>query len=92
MSTLVERLRKIRETETTGRQQFSELTGVPKKTIEGIEQTGRSPRGDVLEAVCRVWPQYAYWLMTGHTDPPNGHVSPELEQKRKDWSGAEKAS
>lgn len=88
MSTISERLRQIREARTSGRQEFSDLTGIAKGTVTGYEQTGRSPRAEVLEAVAKQWPEYAYWLITGMTDPANGHISPELDQKREDSSGA----
>ncbi len=62
------------------------------RTIETIENKGRSPRADVLEAIAREWPQYSYWLLTGETMPEQGHISPEIERARKDSPGAEKAS
>lgn len=86
------KIRQIREAEGMSRAAFSEATGIPKDTLMRIEQGRNEPRASVLTIVCEHWPKYAYWLMTGHTDPPNGHVSPELEQTRKDWPGAEKAS
>lgn len=76
-SDLTRKLRLIREAETAGRGEFSELIGIAKKTLEGIEQTGRVPRGDLLEAVCRRWPKYTLWLMTDLTDEASGQVSPE---------------
>ncbi|MFC0267950.1 helix-turn-helix domain-containing protein [Kushneria aurantia] len=83
-STIASRLREIREAETNGRHEFSQVTGISKKTIEGIEQTGRIPRGDVIEAVCRIWPRYALWLTTGMVDTEGGQISPEVERARKE--------
>ncbi|WP_193067745.1 helix-turn-helix domain-containing protein [Halomonas sp. 3D7M] len=74
---LAEKIRKIREAETSGRAEFSQLIGIPKKTIENIELTGRAPKGDLLAAVCRRWPRYTLWLMTDQTDPESGQVQPE---------------
>lgn len=91
MSTISERLRQIREAETSGRQEFSEITGIAKGTITGYEQTGRSPRAEVIEAVAKTWPQYAYWLITGMTDPAHGHICPQLETTRRDSNEAGKA-
>ena len=31
---------------------------------------------DMLDALSRQWPQYALWLVTGRTEPQNGHLSP----------------
>jgi hypothetical protein len=34
----------------------------------------------MIEALTRLWPQYAFWLATGITDAVNGHVAPPLVQ------------
>ncbi|MDR5865282.1 helix-turn-helix transcriptional regulator [Halomonas koreensis] len=81
---LAQKIRSIREAETSGRAEFSELIGVPKKTLIGIEQTGRVPKGDLLQAVCRQWPKYTMWLMTDQVDEASGQVSPEIEKARKE--------
>lgn len=77
-SELTEKIRLIREAETTGRDQFSKMIGVPKKTLESIELSGRAPKGDMLEAICKIWPKYTLWLMTGMTDEKTGQVKPEI--------------
>lgn len=75
MSTLSEKMRLIREAELKSREEFGREIGVPKRTIEGIENEGRVPRGDVIEKVAARWPRYAFWLITGDTDFPF-HISP----------------
>lgn len=82
-SELAQKIRLIREVETSGRGEFSQLIGIAKKTLEGIEQTGRVPKGDLLEAICKQWPKYTLWLMTGQVDEVCGQVSPELERARR---------
>lgn len=79
---LANKIRLIRETETSGRAEFSERIGIAKKTLEGIEQTGRVPKGDLLEKVCQEWPKYTLWLMTGQTIPEAGQISPGMEKAR----------
>lgn len=54
-----------------------------------IEQGRNEPRAAILIAVTRQWPKYAYWLMTGQTQPEAGHISPEMERTRKDSPRAE---
>ncbi|MBE0507537.1 MAG: helix-turn-helix transcriptional regulator [Marinospirillum sp.] len=78
-SSLAKKIREIREAETSGRHEFSELLDIPKKTIEGIEQTGRVPKGDILEAICKKWPQYTLWLMTDQVNEAAGQISPGIE-------------
>ncbi|NWO07559.1 MAG: helix-turn-helix transcriptional regulator [Alteromonadaceae bacterium] len=80
---LAQKIRRIREAETSGRAEFSELIGVPKKTLIGIEQTGRVPKGDLLQAICTQWPQYTLWLMTDQVNEAAGQVSPEIEKARR---------
>lgn len=33
--------------------------------------------GEMIESIARNWPQYAFWLATGATDPRCGHVAPK---------------
>lgn len=82
-SELAKRMREIREVETSGRHEFSQLIGVAKKTVESIEQSGRAPKGDMLEAICLKWPHYSLWLMTGQVNEAAGQVSPEIEKARR---------
>lgn len=82
-SDLARKIREIREAETSGRAEFSQVIGIAKKTLEGIEQTGRVPKGDLLEAICRQWPQYTLWLMTDQVNEVAGQVSPEIERARR---------
>ncbi|MCG8434702.1 MAG: helix-turn-helix transcriptional regulator [Gammaproteobacteria bacterium] len=76
MSTITDRLRKIREAETSGREEFSRLIDVSKSTIASYEQTGRPPRAEIVEKVAKKWPQYAFWLITGKTENKSGNVKP----------------
>ncbi|WP_157958907.1 helix-turn-helix transcriptional regulator [Salinicola sp. RZ23] len=82
-SRLTEKIREIREAETSGRGEFSQLIGIPKKTLENIELTGRAPKGEMLEAICRQWPKYTLWLMTDQVDEAAGQISPEIERARQ---------
>lgn len=38
---------------------------------------------DHIEAIGKLWPKYAYWLVTGLTQPEAGHISPETEESRE---------
>ena len=83
---LAKKIRAIREAETSGRQEFSELIGVNKGTLTRIEQTGQVPKGDLLERVCRTWPKYTLWLMTDKTEPDCGQIDPATEISRRENS------
>ena len=36
--------------------------------------------GDEIQALCKLYPQYAYWLTTGQIIPEAGQVSPDYEE------------
>ncbi|WP_435105866.1 helix-turn-helix domain-containing protein [Arhodomonas sp. AD133] len=76
MSSIGDRIKELRDSQGLGRTRFAEELGVSMRTIEGIERRGSSPRGEVLEAVAKKWPQYSYWLLTGQTLPEQGQISP----------------
>lgn len=82
-SDLARKVRLIREAETAGRAEFSQIIGVAKKTIESIEQSGRPPKGEMLEAICRRWPQYTLWLMTDQVNTELGQISPDQKPRAR---------
>lgn len=59
---------------------LEEETGISKSTWSSYNTGRNNPSGESLEAICKLYPQYAYWLMTGRTDPEHGHTSPDIEQ------------
>ena len=85
MGAIGERIRPIREALGMGRAEFAQLTGVSKATLISIEHGKQRPSEPVLEAIGRLWPEYAYWLMTGQLPPGDGpdHVSPDIEKQRQ---------
>lgn len=66
------RMRLLREALGLGRAEFARRIGISKKTLEGIEQSGRYPKSDVIASVCQEWPDYTVWLILGKggTDIP----------------------
>lgn len=78
-----EKLKEIRDLHGLGRKAFSDETGIPIRTIEGIEQRGTIPRTDIAQKVCRRWPEYSLWLMTDQVNEEAGQLSPEIEKTRK---------
>lgn len=65
----------IKSVEGLTNPEFAEKIGVSENTLKGIWKRGSTPKGDILEKVTAVWPEYAYWLLTGKEDLPN-HISP----------------
>lgn len=64
--------------------QFEELTGISATKWQNLGQGKQRANEEMIEAVGKRWPQYAYWLVTGKTDEEHGHTSPVLERIRED--------
>jgi 8-oxo-dGTP pyrophosphatase MutT (NUDIX family) len=65
---------------TTERRRYKELeeeTGIPATNWQSAFKRKQRPTAHMIEALCRRWPQYAFWLATGLTDPENGHTAPD---------------
>jgi len=71
--------------------QFEEITGVKRQTWQNLATNKQRANEDMLEAIAKNWPQYAYWVMTGNTDEKNGHTSPILERIARDLKKVKKA-
>lgn len=55
---------------------LEELTRISGATWRTFWNRTSAPSGEMIEAISMQWPQYAFWLATGGTDPVAGHVAP----------------
>lgn len=55
---------------------LEQLTGISGATWRTFWNRSGAPSGEMIEAIATQWPQYAFWLATGGTDPSAGHVAP----------------
>ncbi|MFG6448963.1 hypothetical protein ACG0Z6_12045 [Roseateles sp. BYS180W] len=86
--TLSARLKLLLIAETKERGRYSVLegkTGIPAGTWRTWWNRGGAPGGHLVEAVAKNWPQFAYWLITGHTDVRCGHDMPSLADAAKGY-------
>lgn len=77
--TLSIRLRSIVVEGTTEYRRFKqleELTGIQADTWKSWYHGRQRPTADMIETASKAWPEYAFWLVTGTTDPEYGHVAP----------------
>lgn len=75
------RLKLVLLTMTKDRGRYNWLegqTGVPSTTWRMWWTRGGVPSGSLLEAAAKLWPFYAYWLLTGKTDMRCGHDMPDI--------------
>jgi predicted MPP superfamily phosphohydrolase len=59
------------------------LTGVPGDTWKSWFHGRQRPTAEMIEAICKVWPEYAFWLVTGIDDYEHGHTQPEKPELRE---------
>ncbi|MFC0349666.1 hypothetical protein [Undibacterium danionis] len=67
-------------TELKKYKELEELTGITAATWRSWWNRGSTPSGELIEAACKLWPNYAFWLVTGITDQYHGHDSPKLSK------------
>lgn len=82
-----ERILQIIEWKTDGHRKFKhfeELTGINAQKWQNLGQGKQRANDEMIESIGKVFPQYAYWLVTGKTDEAHGHISPILERIRED--------
>lgn len=59
---------------------FERETGIDRYRWQNIK-SGRARLSDTeIDAVIKIFPQYAYWITTGQILPQVGQVSPEYEE------------
>lgn len=51
-------------------------TGISAQRWRGVYARRQRPTTDMISTVCKMKPQYAFWLATGITDAENGHTAP----------------
>lgn len=64
---------------TSERRRYKELeeeTGIAATSWQNAAKRKQKPTGQMIEALSRRWPAYAFWLATGLTDPLSGHTTP----------------
>jgi len=79
MEMVSDRIRLIITAETTdrGRPMLLESeTGIPAETWRKFMAGKQNATLTMLESVAKRWPDYAYWLACGDTEPEHGHVAP----------------
>ncbi|MDO9049081.1 MAG: DNA-binding protein [Methylobacter sp.] len=61
-------------------------TGIKSTTWANVRLKKIRINEEHLEAIIKLFPEYAYWITTGKTLPEAGQISPELEETRKNLS------
>lgn len=80
MNSITERLKKLIDHTLLPDRRFKaleELTKISSGTWRTWWNRNSKPSGEMIEAAAKIWPECAFWLATGITDPSHGHVSPD---------------
>ena len=78
-----ERLISIIEKNCLKNEDLEKRTGIAATKLGNLRTRKQRVNEDHIEAVNKIWPEYAYWLTTGLTIPAAGQISPEIEETRK---------
>ncbi|MFS2214060.1 hypothetical protein ACCD08_06090 [Telluria sp. Tellsp104] len=77
---IIQRVLSVIRSETSERRRLKELeeeTGIPDRNWKQVWSGKQRPTAHMMEALCRRWPEYAFWVATGITDERNGHTAPK---------------
>lgn len=61
-------------------ERLSEYTKINSKRWRKVYSREQRITSDMLEALSKLFPEYAFWLATGITDITNGHTAPDTAQ------------
>lgn len=79
MDTIRKRFSELIELNTVPSRRYKfleEQSGISALSWRNAYNGGQRPTAEMLQVVARLWPEYAFWLVTGITDIANGHTSP----------------
>lgn len=65
------------EAQAASPKQLEERTGIDRYRWQNLKnKEGQKATEEHLEALVKLWPEYAYWLVTGKTIPAVGQIEP----------------
>jgi len=75
-----EKLKLLRKTEGYTQKKFAELLESSEISIRNYEAGRKNPNGKFYMKLCKIFPEYAYWITTGRIDPPK-HIDPYIKSE-----------
>lgn len=79
MTQIAVRVRQLIEAQVTEHRRFKaleDMSGISSEAWRACWNDRQKPSSEMVCALGQAWPQYAFWLVTGVTDPDYGHVAP----------------
>jgi hypothetical protein len=80
---LQDRLKRLIDQSELSPTDLEKKTGIDRMRWSNIKRRHVRAGAPEIEAAGKLWPEYAYWLVTGLAQPEAGHISPEIEEVRK---------
>ncbi|WP_406941705.1 helix-turn-helix domain-containing protein [Arsenophonus sp.] len=92
MSSLGEKIRKIREAEGINRKELSEMLNIPYSSLNNYEAGRIQVTENIMIRITNhhLFKKYALWLMTGDIAPESGQIAPALAHYGTDGEQAQK--
>lgn len=69
---------------------LEQRTSIPSDSWKNWSHDRQRPTMEMIEAVAKLWPEYAFWLATGATDYRFGHIGIEHDSEERNallWMG-----
>ena len=81
------KISQIKDVEKLTRPEFCEIVGVAQSTMRKLDApSARSiPKYDIVQKICKSFPQYTLWLMTDMVNPEGGQISPEIKRLQQKY-------
>jgi hypothetical protein len=82
---IFERMMSIIDAELPANRRFKdleEMSGIASHSWIAVSRSRQRPTAEMIEFVGRRWPDYAYWMVTGDTEPEFRHVAPSTYREQ----------
>jgi len=78
----------IKDAEGLTRPELCEIVDVPIATMRSLDSPSSKsiPKYDIVQKICKAFPQSTLWLMTDQTNPEAGQISPAIKKAQNDES------
>lgn len=90
-----DRLLLVLESELPAARRFKdleEMSGISSHSWVAVSRGRQRPTEAMIEFAAQQWPDYAYWLATGDTEPEFRHVAPETYEEEYPTFRGEKSN
>ena len=77
-----EKLKLIRKTEGYTQVKLAKVLGITERSYQELEYGKTHPAGKTFEKLCKKFPEYTLWLMTGKTS--GDQIDPFIKQEKSD--------